>query len=261
MLNTKSIINISFLFTIMILPSCANKKKIIYFQGDEAIKNESNTKNITKYQTNDILNITVLAKDAEAAKPFNLNSQGNFSNDKTINSNNSTSIKGYLIDQNGEIDFPVIGKISIAGSNKLEVEELLKSKLKEYINDPVVHIELLNFKVTILGDVNKPGIYRVDNERLTIIELIGMAGDLNITGKRKNVLVIREVNGIKSETRVDLTSKEIFSSPVYYLQQNDVVYIEPNQPKKNTAAINPTAITLILSFTTLGITLLNLILR
>jgi polysaccharide biosynthesis/export protein len=119
----------------------------------------------------------------------------------------------------------------------------------------------MNFKVTILGDVNKPGNYTIPHERITLIEAIGMAGDLNISAIRENILVLRETNGLITETRVNLTTKEIFNSPVLYLQQNDVIYVEQNRAKKNTSVINPTAITLVLSLTTLGVTLLNLLIR
>lgn len=248
-----------FLVTIVILfSSCANKKKIIYFQGDKAIASDTTKKYSPTYKADDLISITVMSMDADAAKPFNISTYGVMDGDASKLNTNNISIKGYLIDQNGEIDFPVLGKIKLAGLNRTQASEMLRNKLKDYLKEPSVHMELLNFKITILGDVSKPGNYTIPNERLTLIEALGMAGDLNITGLRKNVLVIRDINGVKTETRVDLTTKEVFNSPVLYLQQNDVVYVEHNRAKKNSSVINPTAITLILSFTTLGITLLNL---
>jgi polysaccharide export outer membrane protein len=238
--------------------SCANKKKIIYFQGEKVITSDTTKKYSPVYKPDDLLSITIMAMDADAVKPFNLNTYGNLSNDKNTVSGTVSQLKGYLIDQNGDIDFPVIGKIHVAGLNRSQASALLRTKLGDYVKNPAVHIELLNFKVTILGDVNKPGNYTIPNERFTLIEAIGMAGDLNISGIRKNVLVLRDNNGMISETRVDLTKKDVFNSPVLYLQQNDVIYVEQNRAKKNSSIINTTAITLILSITTLGITIINL---
>jgi polysaccharide export outer membrane protein len=251
----------SFAAIVFLAFSCANKKKIIYFQGDKAIASDTTKKYSPLYKADDLLSITVMAMDADAVKPFNLNTYGNLSNDKSAVSGNTSQLKGYLIDQNGDIDFPVIGKIHFAGLNRSQASALLCKKLGDYIKDPAAHIELLNFKVTILGDVNKPGNYTIPNERVTLIEAIGMAGDLSISGIRKNVLVLRDNNGVITETRVDLTKKDIFNSPVLYLQQNDVIYVEQNRAKKNSSVLNSNAITLILSFTTLGITLLNLLIR
>lgn len=241
--------------------SCVNKKKIIYFQGDKAIASDTTKKHSPLLKIDDLLMITVMSMDAEATKPFNLSTYG--ANQNSINnpSGSNTGPKGYLIDENGEIAFPVIGKIKLAGLNRTQACDLIKEKLKDYLKDPIVHIEIQNFNITILGDVSKPGNYLVNHERITLIEAIGMAGDLNISGLRKNVLVIRDNNGSKTETRVDLTNKELFNSPVFYLQQNDIVYVEQNRSKKNSGAINATSITLIISITTLGITLLNLLLR
>lgn len=239
--------------------SCVNKKKIIYFQGDKAIASDTTKKYSTVYKADDLLSITVMAMDADAVKPFNLATYGNLSNDKNGTSVNTVQSKGYLIDQNGEVDFPVLGKVKLAGLNRAQASTLIKDKLREYIKDPSVHIELLNFKVTILGDVNKPGNYTIPNERITLIEALGMAGDLNISALRQNILVLRDNNGIITETRIDLTQKEVFNSPVLYLQQNDVIYVEQNRAKKNSSIINTAAITLILSITTLGITIINLL--
>jgi polysaccharide export outer membrane protein len=241
--------------------SCVNKKKFIYFQGDKTIASDTTKKHSPVLRIDDLLTITVMSMDAEATKPFNLSTYGANQNSLNSSANSNTGPKGYLIDENGEIAFPVIGKLKLAGLNRTQAGDLIKEKLKDYLKDPIVHIEIQNFNITILGDVNKPGNYTVNHERITLIEAIGMAGDLNISGLRKNVLVIRDNNGMKTETRVDLTNKELFNSPVFYLQQNDIVYVEQNRAKKNTAAINPTSITLILTSVTLIVTLITLLAR
>lgn len=252
--------SIRFVIILLIAQACANKKKIIYFQGDKAIVSDTSKKYSPVYKADDLLSITVMALDADAAKPFNLATYGNLSNDKNITANSVRS-GGYLIDQSGDIEFPVIGKIKLAGLNRAQATALIKSKLIEYIKDPAVHIELLNFKVTILGDVNKPGNYNIPNERITLIEALGMAGDLNLNGIRKNILIIRDNGSIKSEARIDLTTKEIFNSPYFYLQQNDVIYVEPNRSKRNSSVVNPAGVTILLALTTVGVTLLNLLIR
>ena len=135
----------------------------------------------------------------------------------------------YLVDESGNIDFPVIGKIKIAGLSSEELRELLTKELFDYLKDPIINIRLKNFTVTVLGQVNRPGTYEVNGEQITILEAIGLAGDLDIKGIRKNVLVIRDFNGTKAYYKIDLTTKEAMKSPVYYLTQNDVVIIEPNR--------------------------------
>jgi polysaccharide export outer membrane protein len=136
----------------------------------------------------------------------------------------------YVIDINGNINFPVLGFVKLAGLTRLEAVEFLQKQLQVYVQDVVVNIQLMNFKFTILGQVRSPGVQSVPvgTERLTILEAIGKAGDLQVTGLRNNVLVVRELNGQRSEYRLDLTSKDLYSSPAYYIRQNDVIYVEPN---------------------------------
>jgi len=134
----------------------------------------------------------------------------------------------YIIDKNGEIDFPVIGAVKIAGLSPEETKTLLKEKLTPYLKDAIINIRLKNFTVTVLGEVNRPGTYPVLGEQITVLEALGLANDLTIKAKRDNVLIIRDFNGTKVSTRIDLTTKEALNSPVYYLTQNDVVYVEPN---------------------------------
>ena len=135
----------------------------------------------------------------------------------------------YIIDKNGEIDFPVLGTIKLLGLSPGEAKALLTERLKDYLKDPIINIRLKNFTVTVLGAVNRPGTYPVNGEQITVLEALGLAGDLNIKGMRENVMVIRDFNGTKVYTRIDLTKKEVLNSPVYYLTQNDVVYVEPNK--------------------------------
>ena len=145
----------------------------------------------------------------------------------------------YLIDSKGEIDFPVLGKLKIGGSTREEVIRMFKVRLApDYVKDPTINIRISNFKITVQGDVSRPGTFNIPNERVSILDAIGLAGDLNISGKRDNVLVIREEGAVKKEYRVNLLSKKTYTSPVFYLQQNDIVYVEHNYARIQSASSN-----------------------
>jgi polysaccharide export outer membrane protein len=245
---------------LFILNSCAFKKKIIYFQDGQRKEAEANRNYTPILRSDDLLFITVIGIDQEAVKPFNLPLSLQYNNAGGYAQGASTP-PGFLIDAEGNIDFPVIGKIRLSGLNRVEATSLLKEKLQPYLLNPVVNIRILNFKITVLGEVKNPGTFTIPNERITLLEALGIAGDLNITAVRKNVLVIRDDNGKKMEFRVDLTSKELFTSPVYYLNQNDVVYVEPNRARVNSSAINPSNAGIIISAVSLIVSVLVLLSR
>lgn len=208
---------------LILFTSCASKKDVVYFQNTGSFETIVDKNSFTpKFKVDDLVNIHVSTLDPEASVPFNLfrgASEGGLRPEQV----------DYLIDQDGEIDFPVIGKVKISGLSAEEVRVLLRKKLEDYLKDPIINIRLQNFTVTVLGQVNRPGTYPVNGERITILEALGLAGDLGVKGVRENVMVIRDFDGTKVYTRIDLTKKEAMSSPVYYLTQNDVVYVEPNQ--------------------------------
>ena len=248
----------SFAFSLL-LTSCSNRKKLVYFQG--LISNSEANKNYSPVlHTDDILSINVNCLDLESAKPFNLP----ITNNNAMVGGYSQGVQpppGYLIDLNGNIEFPVIGKIRLGGLTRAAAIDTLKGLLKPYIQNPNIQMRILNFKVTVLGEVRNPGTFTIPNERITLPEALGIAGDLLITGVRKNVIVIRDVDGKKTETKVDLTSKQLFSSPVYYLNQNDVVYVEPNRAKMNSSAINTSNVGIIISIISLITTIAVLLSR
>lgn len=205
------------------LTSCASKKEVVYFQNAKDFETIVNTDTFTsRFKINDIVSINVSTFDLEAVKPFNLVKNAG-------NQNGNVEELDYLIDNEGNIDYPILGKIKLLGLTVEEAKLLFKEKLNDYLSDPIINIRILNFRVTVLGEVGKPGTYSVSGERSSILEAIGLAGDLTIKGRRDNVMVIRDFNGTKTYTRIDLTTKEAFNSPVYFLTQNDVVYIEPNK--------------------------------
>ncbi len=209
----------------LLVTSCASKKDIVYFQdaGNYETIVSDNTQN-NAFKVNDVIGINVSTLDPTASVPFNLimgvRTEGNFGQPQQLD---------YIVDKNGDIDFPVLGAVKVLGLNPQQTKELLKEKLKPYLKDPIINIRLRNFRVTVLGQVNRPGTYLVNGEQITVLEAIGLAGDINIKGKRDNVLLVRDFNGTKVYKRIDLTSKDVLSSDAYYLTQNDIVYVEPNQ--------------------------------
>ena len=211
------------IFTFLLVSSCATKKEVVYFQNTGTFETLVDKNSFTpKFKVDDLVSIHVSTLNAEASAPFNLfrgASEGGIRAEQV----------DYLIDREGEIDFPVIGKLKISGLSAEEVRSLLRDRLSDYLKNPIINIRLKNFTITILGEVKRAGTYPVNGERITILEALGMAGDLTVKGVRENVMVIRDFDGTKVYTRVDLTKKEAMSSPVYYLTQNDVVYVEPNQ--------------------------------
>ncbi len=208
------------LMLIFIISSCATKEDVVYFQNAKDFETIVDTDSFTtKFKVNDILSIYVSTYDLDAVKPFNLFKSNGGTNSEPID---------YLVDNDGNIDYPVLGKIKLLGLTVEEAKELFKEKLSDYLKNPIVNIRILNYRISVLGEVRSPGRYNISGERITLLEALSLAGDLTIKGKRKNVLVIRDFNGNKTYTRVDITNKELFNSPVYYLTQNDVVYVEPN---------------------------------
>ncbi len=216
---------LSLVILLSLFSSCASRKDLVYFQPDSTELHTSYELNAPKLQAGDILAISVTADDVRATIPFNQVSP--YNNSGTLQ-NTNPFIPTYAIDVNGEIDFPKIGKIKLAGLTRTQALDKLRSEVGRFIVDPGVSMEVKNFKITVLGEVKAPGSFPINNDRITILEALGLAGDLTINGVRNNVLVIREQNGKKEEFRIDLTKKDALNSPVYYLAQNDVIYVEPN---------------------------------
>jgi polysaccharide export outer membrane protein len=244
---------------VILLFSCASRKDLVYYQNIDGAKfmERFNSYEI-KIQPDDLLLIIVSAEDPEIAAPFNLMSVTVESAVRPNMVSASQTNQMYLVDANGTIDFPVLGNLKVGGLTRTEVLKMLKSKIAVYINNPIINLRITNFKVSVQGEVGVPGTYNVTSERITLIEALSMARDLTIYGMRHNILIIREVDGVKSYNRVDITQSDFINSPFYYLAQNDVVYVEPNQNKLNGAAVGPNTGVLI-SITSLLIALVTLI--
>lgn len=242
--------------TIALLSACGSKKDVVYFQDAALSGLETQVKEsraATRFKIDDLISIFVSTLDPEASAPFNLfrgTQEGGIRPEQV----------DYLVDKEGEIDFPVIGKLKVVGLTPEELRVKLTESLADYLKDPIINIRLKNFTVTVLGEVNRPGTYLVNGEQITIFEALGLASDMTIKGMRKNVLVVREFDGTKVYYRIDLTSNKAAESPVYYLTQNDVVYVEPNKSAitssalDNRASITVSIVTALITSTVLLIT-------
>lgn len=223
---------------VLLLGACSVPKDVVYFQGVDALTPEQVSKMNQAYTSkicpDDLLTITVTAWDPTVVTPFNppvyaYAIQGETS---TVS---SSQLRTYLVDQEGDINFPVLGKIHVAGLTKQQLSDKMQEMISPYVKDALVNVQIVNYKVTMMGEVSRPGAISVKNDRLSILDAIGQVGDLTINANRKNILVIRDNNGEKEFARLDITEPDIFTSPYYYLQQNDVVYVEPNNAKKRNA--------------------------
>jgi polysaccharide export outer membrane protein len=255
--NQKYNILLILIIVLLILQSCTSRKNFTYFQDRGDIKFKQNIN--LKLKINDLISINVFGCDEESMKIFNIPQSTNSSSSRGYFSGSSVN-QVYIINNEGEIDFPVIGSFKIEGLTIEEATNLIKSKLNLYIKDPKVNIQIQNFKITILGDVKNPGTIHVPNERITILEALGIVGDLNITALRKNIILLREEKGLKKEYIVDLTNKNFINSPIYYLQQNDIIYIEANKAKINSSQVTGSS-TIIIAIASLIITTVNILLK
>lgn len=212
--------------------SCVSTSKAVYFSdGVDAEVPASNTAPEVVLAGNDIISISVSSMDPQASDAFNaLNTSGAAA---VTSGGNIIQSAGYLVNPEGMIKFPFIGKVMAAGLTANQLSDTITKELvnKKLLMNPVVNVRRLNFKVTVLGEVNHPSVFTVPNEKISVLEAIGLAGDLTIFGKRGNILLIREEKGVKITRRLNLNSKDLLNSPYYYLKTNDVVYVEPNKAR------------------------------
>lgn len=212
--------------------ACAGPGKMVYMANLSDTTSGSLSNAINKFespiQKNDQLWITVGGTNLEDLVALNSGNgiiQG--SDFGSSSGNNSSSVLGYMVEADGTIKLPYLGKLVVEGKTRVQLEKELTDKFSDYTKNPIINIRFLNYRVTVLGSVGQPGAFSFPNERMTILEAIGLAGDLTLVGKRQDVLVIREINGVRNFGRVNLGSKDIFNSPYYYLKTNDVVYVSP----------------------------------
>lgn len=222
----------------VLFTGCRSSKKIVYLQDVVPLKQQEIEQKYEVFIHNDdLLSIMVNCKNPELALPFNMPVVSYQLGGQTTG---SQRVLGYLVDVNGNIDFPILGKLHVAGLTRLQLTEMIKERLinEDLIKDPIVTVQLLNYKISVMGEVNRPGSFDISSDRITLLEALSMAGDLTIYGRRDRVAVIREKEGKRTILFHDLRSSDIFNSPCYYLQQNDIVYVEPNKAKAEQSEIN-----------------------
>ncbi len=231
------------LATTILLASCSTPKDITYFQGLEAGDiSDINSAPMITVKPEDKISIVVNSRDPQLMDLFNLPYVSRQLGQATRNTSSSLQgVSGYTVDAAGEIDFPVLGKIAVGGLTRTEISNLIKDKLisNNLIKDPIVTVEFINLYVSVLGEVNSPGMYSIDKDRVSILDAISMAKDLTIYGNRSDITVQRDEEGVITTYKVDLCDgKSLYASPVYYLRQNDVVYVAPNRTRAFQSTLN-----------------------
>ena len=245
-----------------LLSSCGTTKQIAYLQNSDSIDfAQSRFLYDARIMPKDQITISVNTTTPEASVPFNLLLQSSYTQGRSVSYGNST-LMPYLVDNDGFINFPIIGKLKVGGLTKAEAEQLVTEKIRPYMaesENPVVTVTMASYSVSVLGEVNHPGTFQVSREKITILEALAQAGDLTIYGVRDRVKLIREdATGKKSIETLNLCDANIINSPYYYLQQNDVVYVEPNKIKAQNSKVGQTT-TLWFSATSILVSLTSLL--
>ena len=237
--------------------SCTTSRQILYFQDIDTAEID---RIVTDYEPvikrDDILKIVVSGPDKLVVQPYNLTLGEMTSYGGSTSPENATL--EYHVDKDGFIDFPVLGRINVLGMTRQDLVEYLTKHLKKEVKDPVVYVSFSNFKITVLGEVKNPGTYNVTSERITILQALGMAGDLNLTARRDGIILIRDDNGLNTHIKIDLKKSDILSSPYFYLQQNDVIYV-PASPTRVATATSTSLWSVILSGITTFMSVISVI--
>lgn len=254
--------NIVWVFFTLFLVSCGSYKNVPYFQNsDEVDFSKSQFLYDARIMPKDILTITVNTINPDAASPFNLTVPTTFNN-QTRSTYSQALLQNYLVDNDGCIDYPILGKLQVGGLTKSACEQLIHDKIVPYLNErenPVVTVRMSNYKISVLGEVARPGMFNVSNEKINILEALAQAGDLTIYGVRDRVKLIREdARGKKEMHTLNLNDANLISSPYYYLQQNDIVVVEPNKVKSQNSSVGSMT-TLMFSATSILISLTSLL--
>ncbi|MFC4633324.1 polysaccharide biosynthesis/export family protein [Dokdonia ponticola] len=228
------ILSISLVFT-----SCVSNKKLLYLQDiEQIIDNPTNTNYNITIKSNDLLTIQVSALNPESVLVYNQSLITKPPINGVATQNNGQQPQTYIVSKEGTIEFPEMGSIKLSGLTIDEATEKMKELVSKYVKNPIVNIRIVNFKVTVLGEVQRAGTFPINDQRVTILEALGLSGDMTIFGNRNEVKVIREVDGLKTYGELDITSASIINSPFYYLQQNDVVIVSPNRAQIQSSSFN-----------------------
>ncbi|MCZ4224364.1 polysaccharide biosynthesis/export family protein [Pedobacter rhodius] len=224
-----------FILIIAFTSSCVSNKKITYFQDIQTV-NQAKLENAAAFvepiiQSDDILSINIFTLNPQSGAVINQAASNTVLGGGASSAVAAQQVNGFLVDKNGDVELSLIGKVKVSGLTTYQARELVREKVSAFYKEPNVQLRFVNFKVSVLGEVNAPSTYTLPNEKVSILDALSLAGDLTIYGKRDNVLVVRDNNGKKEFARLNLNSSDIFNSPFYYLKQNDVIYVEPNKAR------------------------------
>lgn len=251
----------SILIALFALTSCGTVKDIAYFQNKVVDHPEAIDKHAgIVIQAKDMLSIVVSSRNPELVAMFNLPVVSYQAGSEVVSTGYNQRLMGYVVDNDGYIDFPVLGPIQVSGLTRWELSELIKNKLLKdgLLTDAVVTVEFMNFKISVIGEVNSPGTYTIEGDKVTILQAISLARDLTIFGLRENVSVIRERDGERTIYEVNLCDVSLFKSPAYYLQQNDVVYVQPSEIRARQSTTDDKALRMTSIFVSGGSLLVSL---
>lgn len=258
LISNQSMTLVLMIMVLMIFGSCGSRKNMVYFQPDSTQINTLYEQYTPRIQSSDILTIVVTAADPKVTAPFNPLSTMTTSN---LTQQVDMALRPtYTVDEKGDINLPMLGRVHVAGLTRIQAIEKLRVELGQYIKDPGINMNFNNFRISVLGEVARPGSFIMPTERVTVLDALGMAGDLTIRGVRNNVMVIREVDGQKTTHRLDLTQQNSLNSPYYYLAQNDVIYVEPNKSQINSSKLGANT-NIIVSIAGLIITVISVLTR
>lgn len=222
------------LLSLLVL-SCSTRKQIVYYQDidDQNFSPIDSIYEHPKIQVNDLLNITTTALNSESVAPFSFDPEN--SDASLFRPVGLLKLSAYLVNKDGNINFPQLGKINVEGKTTQGIQELIQNKLSQFIKDPTVNVRIINFKYTIQGEVARPGTYETIEENITLPQALGQAGDLNIRARRDNIMIYRQENGVREVKRIDLTQTDWMNTEYFFVKPNDIIYVEPNKPRIKSA--------------------------
>lgn len=245
-------------FLCLLCSSCSSSRQVSYLQKLNEEFRDTLIEYDARIMPKDLLTISVSCSEPEAALPSNLVVPASQTGINSTNLVSQPTLQNYLVNNQGEIVFPVLGTLKVGGMTTQETSELIVGKLERYLKErPIVTVRLVNYKISVIGEVSRPGVYTVNNEQVNVFEAVAMAGDLTIYGKRDNVHIIRTVDGKQKLITINLNDENIIYSPDFYLRQNDILYVEPNKAKKQSANIGSST-NLLISITSILISLAGL---
>jgi len=258
-LNMKRTAILAICLFVLGFPSCTSTKDIIYMQDIDNVRlQEIVSRYEAKIKKDDMLSIVVSGPDKEVVMPYNLTLNSNASYGGSYDPERMSL--PYLVDINGDINFPILGRIHVEWMTRSELSHYLTEQISKDVKDPIVYISFRNYKITVLGEVKSPGTYTMDSEKTTLFQALGKAGDLTLNAQREGIILIREVAGVNSYQRIDLTSADLLNQDYFYMQQNDVLYIPPSPQRIRSATTNTGIWSVALSSVTTALAVISLVL-